>query len=210
MSIVNRHIVFFSLLVLASILVINPLYAAGDIAAGQAKAQTCVACHGPDGNSVVPNWPKIAGQYEKYLVKQLKDFRKGEQGPRYEPSMYALVANLSDQDIDDLAAYYSSQTQTLGKAKEQYVAEGEKIYRGGNLASGAAACTACHGPQGKGLPEANFPRLAGQHADYLVLQLQAFHQKTRSNSPNGMMEDISHRLTDEQMKAVSSYIEGLR
>lgn len=210
MSIVNRHIVFFSRLVLASILVIDPLYAAGDIAAGQAKSQTCVACHGPDGNSVVTNWPKIAGQYEKYLVKQLRDFRKGEKGPRYEPSMYALVANLSDQDIDDLAAYYSSQTQTLGKAKAQYVAEGEKIYRGGNLTSGAAACTACHGPQGKGLPEANFPRLAGQHADYLVLQLQAFQKGTRSNSPNGMMEDISHRLTDEQMKAVSSYIEGLR
>jgi cytochrome c553 len=191
MSIINRHLVFFSWLVLTSVLVMDPLYAAGDIAAGQAKSTTCVACHGPDGNSVV-------------------DFRKGEKGPRYEPSMYAIVANLSDQDLDDLAVYYSSQTQTLGKAKAQYVAEGEKIYKGGNLTSGAAACTACHGPQGKGLPEANFPRLAGQHADYLVLQLQAFKKGTRSNSPNGMMEDISHRLTDEQMKAVSSYIEGLR
>ena len=121
-----------------------------------------------------------------------------------------MVANLTDQDIEDLAAYYSSQKQTLGKAKEQYVAEGEKIYRGGNLASGAAACTACHGPQGMGLAQANFPRLAGQHADYLILQLQAFEKGTRKNSPNGMMEDISHRLTDEQMKAVCSYIEGLR
>lgn len=195
---------------LACTLFASSILAKGSVEAGKAKTQTCVACHGPDGNSTVPNWPKIAGQHEGYLIKQLKEFREGEKGPRFEASMYAMVANLTDQDIDDLAAFYASQTQTLGKAQAQYIEQGERIYRGGNLKSGAAACTACHGPQGMGIDAANYPRLAGQHADYIALQLHAFRDKKRTNSPNGMMEDISHRLTDEEIKAVSSYIEGLR
>ncbi len=182
----------------------------GDIQAGKGKTQTCVACHGTDGNSTVPNWPKIAGQYENYLVKQLREFRAGEKGPRYEASMYAMVANLSDQDIADLAAYYASEKQTMGKAQNAYVELGQKIYRGGNLQTGATACLACHGPEGQGNEAAKYPKLAGQHAVYIENQLHAFKEGKRKNSPSEMMESISHRLSDEEMKAVSSYIEGLR
>lgn len=177
--------------------------------AGKGKTQTCVACHGPDGNSVVPNWPKIAGQWEDYLVKQLKDYREGEQGQRYEPSMYAMVAALSDQDIKELAAFYASQTQTLGKTDVALLTLGERIYRGGDIQHGVAACVGCHAPDGSGNDAAKFPRLGGQHALYIENQLRAFRDGTRTNSPNGMMHDISIRMTDEQIKAVSSYIEGL-
>ncbi len=181
----------------------------GNAQAGKDKTQTCVACHGNDGNSTVPNWPKIAGQYENYLVKQLKDYRAGEKGPRFEASMYGMVANLSDQDIADLAAFYAGQTQTMGKAQNAYVALGQRIYRGGNVQTGVTACLACHGPEGKGNEPARFPKLAGQHAIYIENQLIAFRDGKRKNSPNEMMESISHRMSDEEIKAVSSYIEGL-
>ncbi len=183
--------------------------AQGNIEAGKSKTQTCVACHGPDGNSTVPNWPKIAGQYENYLEKELKDFRLGEKGPRYEASMFAMVAALSDQDIADLSAFYASQKQTMGKAQSEFVAMGERLYRGGNMQSGVSACMACHGPAGEGNEAAKFPKLAGQHATYIENQLIAFRDGKRKNSPNGMMESISHRMSAEEMKAVSSYIEGL-
>ncbi|MBS0286445.1 MAG: cytochrome c4 [Proteobacteria bacterium] len=182
----------------------------GDAAAGKGKTQTCVACHGQDGNSTVPNWPKIAGQYENYLVKQLKDFRAGEKGPRYEGSMYGMVANLTDQDIADLAAFYANEKQTMGKAQDAYVALGQRIYRGGNVQTGVSACLACHGPEGKGNEAAKFPKLAGQHAVYIENQLIAFRDGKRKNSPNEMMESIAHRMSNEEIKAVSSYIEGLK
>lgn len=185
----------------------KPIHA--DANAGKNKTQTCVACHAQDGNSTVPNWPKIAGQYQDYLVKQLKDFRLGEKGPRFEASMYGMTANLTDQDIADLAAFYASQKQTMGKAKEEYVTLGEKIYRGGNIQTGVTACLACHGPEGIGNEAAKFPKLAGQHAVYIENQLHYFRDGKRKNSPNGMMESISHRMNDEEIKAVSSYIEGL-
>lgn len=191
------------------VFVATALGAKGNVEAGKSKTQTCVACHGPDGNSVVPNWPKIAGQYENYLEKQLKDFRQGEKGPRYEASMYAMVAALSDQDIADLAAFYASQKHTTGKAKSEYVALGERIYRGGNIQTGVSACIACHGPAGEGNEAAKFPKLAGQHAVYIENQLNAFRDGKRTNSPNGMMGSISHRLSADETKAVSSYIEGL-
>lgn len=184
-------------------------FAQGNIEAGKSKTQTCVACHGPDGNSTVPNWPKIAGQYENYLEKQLKDFRQGEKGPRYEASMYAMVAALSDQDIADLSAFYASQKQTMGKAKSDLVPLGQRIYRGGNIQTGVSACMACHGPSGEGNEAAKFPKLAGQHATYIENQLIAFRDGKRKNSPNGMMESISHRMSSDEMKAVSSYVEGL-
>lgn len=183
--------------------------AAGDPAAGKGKAGTCVACHSEDGNSVNPIWPKLAGQYENYLVKQLKDLRAGQQGPRYDPVMSPMAANLSDQDIADLAAYYASQKQTPGKAQQDLVAVGERIYRGGNKATQVTACIACHGPDGSGNDAANYPRLSGQHAQYIELQLRAFREGKRKNSANGMMETISHHLSEPEIKAVSSYIEGL-
>ena len=122
--------------------------------------QTCAACHGPDGNSTVPNWPKLAGQWDDYLVKQLVAYRQGEKGPRYEPSMSAIVAPLSDQDIHDLAAFYASQTQTTGKTDPALLTLGEKIYRGGDLEHGVTACVACHAPDGSGIRQLNFLALA--------------------------------------------------
>lgn len=192
-------------------LVCHPCYGyQGDAQAGKQKSQTCVACHQGDGNSVNPIWPKLAGQHAKYLEKQLKDFRQGEQGPRYEPSMYGMVAALSDEDIADLAAFYSSQKISLGAADEDKVALGERIYRGGNFETKVVACGACHGPQGLGNSAANYPRLSGQHADYVVQQLKAFANGSRSNSPAAMMHTISKRMTEEEMQAVASYIQGLR
>lgn len=176
---------------------------------GPAVSHTCAACHGPDGNSTVPNWPKIAGQWEDYLVKQLVEYRKGQSGPRFEPSMAAMAAPLSDQDIHELAAFYASQKQTIGKTDPAMLTLGEKIYRGGDLEHGVAACVGCHAPDGSGNQAAKFPRLGGQHALYIENQLRAFREGKRTNSPSNMMHDISVRMTDEQIKAVSSYIEGL-
>lgn len=182
----------------------------GNADAGKTKSQPCAACHGPDGNSTVPNWPKLAGQHQNYLVKQLKEYKEGEKGPRNEPSMYAMAAPLSDQDIADLASFYATQTISTGKVKAEWLNLGERIYRGGNVTTGVTACMACHGPDGKGNEAATFPRLAGQHAQYLADQLRRFREGKRSNSPNGMMEITSHRMSDEEITAVSSYIEGLQ
>ncbi|MFI4938266.1 MAG: c-type cytochrome [Candidatus Berkiellales bacterium] len=181
----------------------------GDPAAGKEKSTPCATCHGPDGNSAAPNWPKLAGQYSNYLAKQLKEYRLGEKGLRNNPVMAAQVANLSDQDIADLSAYYASLKQTSGKAKQQYVELGQRIYRGGNLETGVTACAACHGPAGEGNQAANFPRLAGQNAQYIVDQLRNFREGKRKNSPSDMMSSIGHRMSDEEIEAVSSYIEGL-
>lgn len=194
---------------LCFLLLFSPFIHAQDAAAGKEKTQTCVACHGEDGNSLNPSWPKIAGQNEAYFVKQLKDFKQGEQGPRPNSVMLGMVATLSDADIANLAAFYATQKQTSGTAQQQYLALGEKIYRGGNLATGVTACAACHGPKGEGNFLAAYPHIAGQYATYLEDQLKAFRQGSRHNSPNGMMESISKRMTDEEIKAVSSYIEGL-
>lgn len=182
------------------------------VEAGKAVAdrKKCETCHNKDGNATVPNWPKLAGQYKDYLVKQLKDYRMGEKGPRYEPSMYGMTSDLTDDDIINLATFYSTETQTLGQARPEYLALGEKIYRGGNIKTGVTACLACHGPDGKGNEPAKFPRLAGQNAQYIELQLNAFKTGKRTNSPNEMMESIAQHMSDEEIKAVSSYIEGLR
>ena len=184
-------------------------HAAGDIKAGESKTSTCVACHGPDGNSLATIWPKIAGQHESYLIEQLKEFRKGEQGLRYEPQMYGMSVNLTDQDILDLAAYYASQPSTGSKTPSQYVDLGTQIYRGGLPDKGVPACTACHSPNGKGNELARYPRVWGQHADYSLSQLKAFREGKRKNDPNGIMQDIAMKMTDDEMKAVSEYMAGL-
>ncbi|HET9844021.1 MAG TPA: cytochrome c [Gammaproteobacteria bacterium] len=178
-------------------------------AQGFDKASTCVACHGPDGNSVVPMWPKIAGQHLPYLVKQLKDYRLGENGPRFDPQMYSMVMQLTDEDILQLAQYYAGLKQTPGKALADYLELGQRIYRGGLLEKGISACTACHGPNGMGNDLAGFPRLSGQHAAYTESQLKRFKDGQRKNDKNSIMRDIAVRMSDEEMKAVSEYIAGL-
>ena len=182
--------------------------AAGDAAAGQAKSATCVACHGADGNSNMnPQWPKLAGQHPGYTIKQLQNFKNGE---RNNAQMAPMAANLSDQDMADLAAYYASQTLQPGYTNADLAAVGEAIYRGGDLSRNVPACTGCHGPAGNGNSAAKFPSLAGQHAAYTVLQLNTFRAGERGNDLNGMMQAVAANMTDEQIEAVASYIQGLR
>jgi cytochrome c553 len=181
----------------------------GDPVAGGKKSAVCVACHGENGNSVNPIWPKIAGQYPGYSFAQMIEIRKGDQGLRQGPLMYPIIQNMTDQDLMDLAAFYATQTMTAGEAQSTSVALGEQIYRGGNLNSGVSACAACHGPDGMGNEAAKFPRVAGQHAEYLAIQLKNFASGARKNSPNQMMHDIAKRMSEEEINAVSQYMSGL-
>lgn len=181
---------------------------AGDAEAGKAKSATCAACHGADGNSMAPTFPKLAGQGERYLVKQIKDIRDGS---RVVPAMAPFVTGMSDADVADLAAYFSSQVPTTGGAKEELVELGERIYRAGIAAKDVPACLACHGPDGKGVDLAGFPRLAGQHDAYVEAQLNAFSTGTRTNDGDSkVMRTIAYRLHSSEIEAVSSYIQGLR
>ncbi|WP_018233361.1 c-type cytochrome [Thioalkalivibrio thiocyanodenitrificans] len=185
-----------------------PLLAdAGDPNRGQELSGACAACHGADGNSVNPEWPKLAGQGEAYLYKQLSDYK---QGRRQDPLMAGQVANLSEQDMRDLAAYFASQTASAGTADEAMVDLGGALYRGGNAATGVAACIACHGPAGDGNPAAMFPRVAGQHAQYNANQLRQFRDSSRANDAGRMMRNIARRMTDEEIQAVSEFMAGLR
>jgi len=180
--------------------------AAGDAAAGEANAAVCVACHGPMGNSINPIWPKIAGQHPEYIYKQLMDFKSGA---RANDMMSPQVLTLEEQDFRNLAAYFAGQTQSGGAADPSAAELGERIYRGGNPATGVAACTGCHGPAGSGLGLAKFPRVSGQHAPYLDATLKGFRAGARANDPNGMMRGVAARMTDEEIAAVSQYIQGL-
>ncbi|MGD8576690.1 MAG: c-type cytochrome [Thiohalophilus sp.] len=193
--------------ILAVSLFASAAHAAGDAKAGESKAQACAACHGANGNSTVANFPKLAGQHAGYIVKQLADFKKGES--RSNPIMAGQVANLSEQDMEDLGAYYAKQSASMGQADEKLAAFGEKLYRGGNMEKGLTACIACHGPTGTGNPAAKFPLLSGQHTDYLVKTLKDFRDGNRSNDPNAMMRDIAGKMSDDEIMAVASYISGL-
>jgi cytochrome c553 len=190
----------------ATALISGGASAAGDPAAGEAKSAVCLACHGPAGNSLVPTWPKLAGQHPEYLYKQLMDFKAGN---RANEQMSPQVIPLNEQDFQDLAAYFSAQQQTPGAADPARAELGENIYRGGNPASGVPACTGCHGPAGVGLGAAKFPRVAGQHAQYVDQTLKHFRDKVRANDPNAMMRGVAARMTDQEVAAVSQYIQGL-
>lgn len=202
----NNRFVFAAIFSFSAALAALPVSAAGDAVAGAAKAAACASCHGADGNSANPDWPKLAGQHDKYLVKQLANFKAGD---RKNAMMAPMAAGLSEQDMADIAAFFSSQTLSGGKADPALVNAGEKLYRGGNATTGVAACMACHAPNGMGNPQANFPRLSGQHAAYMVLQLKAFRSGERANDAGKMMQNIAARMTDAEMQAVASYIEGL-
>ncbi|ALI07399.1 MULTISPECIES: cytochrome c [Pseudomonas] len=184
-------------------------HAAGDAAAGQAKAAVCGACHGPDGNSMAPNFPKLAGQGERYLNKQLHDIKSGK---RTVLEMTGLLTNLSDQDLADIAAYFASQKGSVGAADPKLVARGEALFRGGNLDKGLPACTGCHSPDGKGNAAAGFPHLGGQHAQYVGKQLADFRKEEGGRTNDGdtkPMQSIAKKLSDEDIAAVSAYIQGL-
>lgn len=181
--------------------------AAGDPAAGQEKSATCTACHGPDGNSPTTQYPTIAGQHAGYLVKQLKEFKEGI---RVNAIMQGMAAPLSEQDMEDLAAYYESQTIQPGTADPEMAPAGESLYRGGDLSRQIPACSACHGPAGRGNPAALFPRLSGQYAEYTASQLKAFRAMQRANDAGQMMRNVAAKLGDADIDVVSSYLQGLR
>lgn len=179
---------------------------AGDAAKGKEKSAACAGCHGADGNSAAPNFPKLAGQYEGYVIKQLTEFRDGI---RKDTIMSAQAAKLSDQDIADLAAFFGGQRLKGGQADPEMISLGRRLYQGGNVEKGIPACMGCHSPNGGGNPAAKFPALAGQHADYTNKQLENFRSETRNNDMNGIMRDVARTLSSHEMKAVASYISGL-
>ncbi|KFX70800.1 cytochrome C [Pseudomonas taeanensis MS-3] len=182
-------------------------HAAGDAAAGQGKVAVCGACHGADGNSAAPNFPKLAGQGERYLLKQLNDIKSGG---RQVVEMTGLLDNLSEQDLVDIAAYFSSQQMSVGAADPKLVERGEALFRGGKLEEGMPACTGCHSPNGAGLDAAGFPQLGGQHASYVAKQLTAFREGERTNDgDNAIMRTIAAKLSNKDIEAVSSYVQGL-
>ena len=202
---------FWALLV-PGLLLPCALPAAGDPEAGRAKAGPCAACHGPDGNSVNPQWPSLAGQGAPYLATQLRRFKSGA---RENALMAPPAAALGEQDILDLAAYYAAQTPALGvaRAAAPLLRLGETIYRGGVLERKVPACIGCHGPSGAGNEPAEFPRLSGQHAAYTALQLRSFREGFKPHREherqNSMMNAIAASLTDRDIEAVSHYISGL-
>lgn len=179
----------------------------GDAAAGKTKAVTCQACHGADGNSPAGMYPSIAGQHEAFILAQLKAFKGGE---RKDPLMSPMAAPLAEQDMHDLAAFFSAQKIKMGTANKELVAQGEALYRGGNPASGVAACTSCHGPVGAGNPYTQYPAIHGQWPEYTLKQLKAYQAGTRKvNANSDMMIGVAKNMTEAEMKAVAEYIAGL-
>src|SRR5690242_10137419 len=195
-----------STLILGACLVALNASADGDAAAGKSKAAVCGACHGVDGNSASAQFPKLAGQNASYIAAQLADFRSGK---RQNPIMSGQAKGLSEQDMQDVAAYFAAQQRQTGESDPGQVKQGEQLYRNGNKDENVPACLACHSPDGAGNFLMKVPALGGQHAGYVVAQLQAYAAGSRSTDPNKMMETIAARLTPAEMQAVASYIEGL-
>jgi len=184
----------------------NLLLAQGDAGAGQAKSALCGSCHGVDGNSPLAMNPKLAGQSARYMVKQLQDFKSGA---RAGAIMASMVLSLSDQDMEDIAAWYSSQQPTIQGADPELIELAERLYRAGNAEIAVAACSACHSPTGKGNAPAGFPSLSGQHAEYTLQQLKDFRSGVRQNDGSEMMRTVVERLTDKELEALASYVSGL-
>ena len=179
----------------------------GDAAAGQAKTATCAACHGIDGNSASAQYPKLAGQQASYIVRQLELFKSGK---RASPVMMGFVPNLSEQDMRDIGAYFASKTSLPGVADAKLVPVGEAYYRSGDAKDGVPACMACHGPDGRGNPGSEYPQLSGQHADYVAARLKAYRDGSAGSDDHAkIMEAIAKPLSDAEIAALASYVEGL-
>jgi len=194
-------------IILMSVGLASMAQAGGNAAAGE-KIVTgvCAACHGADGNSVITTNPKLAQQHPEYIAKQLANFKSGE---RKNAIMSGMAAALSTEDMANVAAYFGAQKGKVGSAKTNAAGSlGEKIYRGGIASVGVPACASCHGATGAGIP-VQFPRLSGQHAEYVVTQLKAFYTGERANDNAKVMRMIASKLSDEQMAAVADYIQGL-
>ena len=204
-------------LLLSSLLLVSGGLMAQEQAPDLAKAKqtaesVCVACHSADGNSLLPENPKLAGQHEDYLYKQMREFKgwDGAAPVRENAIMGAMVAGLEDEDMKGLAKYFASfELQPESSKNLETMELGQKIWRGGIASKGVPACASCHGPAGAGLP-AQYPRLSGQFADYSAAQLKAFRDGGRENDPNRMMRMIALKMTDAEMNAVADYAAGLR
>ncbi|MDD3352731.1 c-type cytochrome [Zoogloea sp.] len=210
---IKRSLLLSLLLATGAVQAQDKTAAQPDLAKAKLTAeQICGACHGADGNSQIPANPKLAGQHAEYLYKQLRNF-KGENGQPAERNngiMAGMVAGLSDADMKGLAAHFSSQTLKPEVAKNKdSITLGQKLWRAGDVSRGIPACAACHGPAGAGLP-AQYPRLAGQFAEYTETQLKSFRAGERANDPNKMMRTIALKMTDPEIKAVADYAAGLR
>lgn len=194
-----------------------PVAAAGDPSAGKAKAAACTACHGPDGNSLSTEWPKLAGQNAAYLVKQLGDFKSGR---RVNQIMNPMAQPLSTKDIEDIAAYFASGKPQPASGAAASIALGKQIYEGGRHRPAVIACKGCHSPNGAGngdvakmmsAPMAVIaPAIGSQHSAYVLRQLQAYRSAQRTNDVGGIMRDISSRLTEEELTAVAEYVATLQ
>ncbi len=194
-------------IILMSVGFVSVSEAAGNAAAGEKiVTAVCAACHGADGNSVITTNPKLAQQHPEYIAKQLANFKSGE---RKNAVMSGMAASLSPEDMANVAAYFGAQKGKVGSAKTNAAGSlGEKIYRGGIASVGVPACASCHGANGAGVP-VQFPRLSGQHADYVVTQLKAFYSGERANDNAKVMRMIAAKMSDAEMAAVADYIQGL-
>ena len=211
MNTLNKSILFTGLVLAVSL----PSFAlaSGDIEKGREKSQVCQGCHGADGNSYGPDWPNLASQHTSYLTKQIRNFKAGV---RKNETMNSMVAGLEEQDIEDIAAYFSSQSLTSQdtpsneQLNSELIKTGRKIYKGGNRYSGVPACAGCHGPNAVGNGPAAFPHLAGQKTTYLIKTLKDFRSGARANDPNEIMRNIASKLTDSEIKAVANYVATLQ
>ena len=195
-------------LLLSSVFAVAAHAQQGSVEAGHTKSATCAACHGADGNSVTPDWPSLAGQHARYIVRQLKAFKNGD---RVNVTMKPFADMLSDQDMADIAAYFAAQKPTPKGADPKLVSLGQQIYRGGVADRGIAACIACHGPTGDGNPLAAYPRLSGQHSTYVARTLGEYASGSRRSDVdlNQMMRNEASLLRDDEIRALASYVQGL-
>lgn len=202
---------------LIALFLTTPVWASGDAAAGKLKTASCAGCHGQEGNSAIASFPKLAGLGEKYLTAQLRHIKAGE---RVIVEMTGLLDYMTDQDLQDMAAYYNSKNIQISGAKEitligmndpqKVLKLGENLYRAGNLKTGVAACVACHSPSGKGNGPAGYPALGGQYAEYTEKQLLAYRSGERNSGANAkIMQGVAKALSDKEIKALANYISGL-
>ena len=208
---------FLSIICLLAAFSANQALAVGDAAAGESKVAVCAGCHGSDGNSMVPSFPKLAGLGEKYMTAQLRMVKSGE---RVIVEMMGILDASTDQDLQDMAAYYDSKAMAISGAQDitlvgisdpdEALDFGENVYRGGNMKTGVAACTGCHSPSGKGNNPAGYPALGGQYASYIEKQLLAYRRGERASGGNAkIMQGVAANLSDKEIKAVANYISGL-
>ena len=182
---------------------------AGDAAAGKTKSAACGGCHGVDGNSLIPMYPKLAGQNEAYMVKQIKDFKAND--TRKNAIMLGMVASLSDADAADIGAYFQAQhVKSSAPFDKEKAAAGRKVYNGGDLQEGVPACKSCHGPAGDGIAGIAYPMVGGQYVDYTLAQLNAFKNGSRTNDDKEIMREIVKQLTDKQIVELANYIASLK